>query len=294
MKVTGIVPAYDAPGAWLPVVVTAKNAVAFDARLDKTPGQCEGETWTHSRGVSQLCWVTLPKKAGRYTLTVRAQLTSGSSAALSQTVKAKGPVDEGIDAATRDQVQHCGNTSRDVWLTFDDKFLSERALHSMLKVLDEKNVRGRFFALGSWSREHPEMVKELTKAGHLVENHTDTHEPLNTLDDKGLQSQIDRGPNTKPTLLRPGYGAGAFTRRVADAARKDGQQVCYWTVDSQDWTGASADVMIQRVLKGDYMSPPARPGGNVLFHMTGKHTTQALPELIDRLRAEGMTLPALH
>lgn len=45
---------------------------------------------------------------------------------------------------------------------------------------------------------------------------------------------------------------------------------------------------------GDKRTPPVRAGGVVLLHMTGKHTPEALPQLIAAIRAAGLTLDPLR
>ena len=91
-------------------------------------------------------------------------------------------------------------------------------------------------------------------------------------------------------LLRPPYGAGAFTARIRKAAAQHGLQVCFWTVDTRDWAGASARTIVRRVLRGDSTTPPARKDGVVLMHMFGAHTVAALQPMIDGLRARHIKL----
>ena len=287
-------PQYDAPGALVPIIPTARGARSFDVSTAAGRGECTGATWSHAEGTSQQCWITLPRSGSSTSIRVRAHLRDGHDAVGTTTIEAKGPVTSAVDAATRDAILTCGNTTRDVWLTFDDGFLSRAAQQRVLRILQRENVQARFFATGQWSRANPRLTRELLRAGHLVENHTDTHEALNTLGDAALRSQIARGPATHPTLLRPGFGAGAFTTRVNAAATTQGQRVCYWDVDTADWSGVSAATITHRVLHGDRSTPPARPGSVVLMHMTSSQTDTALPDLIHGLRSEGLTLPRLR
>jgi len=292
-KVRIAVPQYDAPGSPVSVILTAPGAKGFDVAVAGRRGECVGETWRHAGGTSQRCWITLPTKRGTHTITAHARL-GGRHALGTTTIDAAGPNGGAVDAATRDRILTCGNTTRDVWLTFDDGFLSERTMRSMLTTLRRENVQARFFGMGQWARATPRMVEEIRAAGHLVENHTDTHESLNALDAATLRRQITRGPSTDATLLRPGFGAGAFTQRVTDEAARVGQRVCYWNVDTRDWSRPGVDKIVDRVLHGDSYTEPARPGSVILMHMTSTQTAEALPTLIHRLRDEGLTLPPLR
>jgi peptidoglycan/xylan/chitin deacetylase (PgdA/CDA1 family) len=115
--------------------------------------------------------------------------------------------------------------------------------------------------------------------------------------DQGTQVGIpgaDVSLNGRPKLLRPPYGAGAFDKRVHAAAAAKGQKVCYWTVDTRDWEGASAATIINRVRYGDASTPPAMGGGVVLMHLQGRNTGQALPGVISAVRAKGLKLEPLR
>lgn len=293
VHVTIAVPQYDAPGAPVQVIVTAAGAKDVDVAVDGNAGQCVGDMWTHRTGTSRRCWITLPTTPGTHTITARARLGDRYGVGTKK-IEAKGPNGGAVDAATRDRILTCGNTTRDVWLTFDDGFLEESTMRTMLTALRRENVQARFFAMGQWARANPRMVAAIRSEGHLIENHTDTHESLNEVDAATLRSQIERGPSSDATLLRPGFGAGAFTRRVTDEAARVGQDVCYWDVDTRDWSRPGVDAIIDRALRGDSYTPPAHPGSVILMHMTNPQTARALPGLIRSLRAEGLTLPPLH
>lgn len=303
--VTISAPGYDAPGALVMTVATARGGdvdaaaqrgdVRFEASVAGVAGTCEGPTWRHAQGVSQQCWLTLPSTPGAASIQVRAVLT-GTDGSVARTaagverIEAKGPVTTAVTGEQRRTIERCGNTTDEVWLTFDDGFLRRATMDSMVETLRDKGVRGRFFATGGWARANPSMVAGLRAAGHLVENHTLSHEPLSSQSEQSLRAQIAGGPAADPPrLLRPGYGAGAFASRVVAAAADQGLGTCYWTVDPRDWAGPTAPVLIDRVVHGDHRTPPLRAGGVVLMHMTGRHTAQALPGLIDAIRAQGLT-----
>ena len=298
-------PTQDAPGASILAVVTVQGAggddkVWFDVDLAGRGGECVGEQWTHAKGRSQTCWVVLPQEPGKHTLKAAARLTDPAGVTrqtgeATRDVTGKGPVTDTVPPAERDKILTCGNTSDEVWLTFDDGFNSDAAMNSTLQTLERENVKAHFFATGEWARTNPERVARLREAGHVVGNHTSTHEWLNTLDDDALRDQISGGPSPdQPQLMRPGFGAGAFSAKVSDVAGSLGYQVCFWTVDTRDWDGVSADGIVETAMTGTEITPPLRPGGIVLMHMTGRHTPEALPTLISRIRGAGMTLEPLR
>ncbi|MCA0438445.1 MAG: polysaccharide deacetylase family protein [Austwickia sp.] len=296
-------PDTDAPGALLPMVATLRGAAAeesaqFTIELDGQPGVCSGPQWRHATGLSQECWVTLPTRPGKAQVTASARVTSPGGVAIPATgkygVEATGPRARAVTDAERDRIRRCGNPTERVWLTFDDGFESMAALHATVDALTARHVRGRFFGTGDWARRNPQMLAEIRRQGHLIENHSGSHRWLNTLDDATLRAEIAAGPDAdEPRLLRPGYGGGVFTDRVGSAAAALGLGMCFWTVDPRDWAGPDADLILSRVLTGDDKTPPVRAGGVVLFHMTGAHTVEALPRVIDAIRAQGLELEGL-
>lgn len=293
----------DSPGAAIPLVATAHGTadderVQFHMALDGTPGSCEGPQWRHPTGVSQTCWVTLPRRRGSGPVTAYATLTSSRGTARTApgayAVRFEGPTTEPVTGADRERTTACAGEGGRVMLTFDDGFPSTAAMHAVLDVLRETKVKGRFFATGNWARTQPGMVAAIRAEGHLIENHSSTHAWLNRLEGTALDREIAGGPAAdSPKLLRPGYGAGSFSRRVHDAAKTHGLGVCFWTVDPRDWAGPSADTIVQRIMHGDEKTAPVAAGGVVLLHMTGRHTAAALPRVIAEIRSRGLVLDPL-
>ncbi len=178
-----------------------------------------------------------------------------------------------------DAEKHCYKSSNTVLLTFDDYGTSEE-VHEILNILKEKDTKGMFFLQGDWAGEHPELVRDIAKAGHITGNHTVTHKVLRG-ESEGIIRQEIAGGLPGPWLRPP---QGRYDKRVRAIAADLGYVICYWTIDSRDWTGASADEMRHTILT------ELHPGAVVLFHLHGAHTRELLPSLIDDIRAKGFTL----
>jgi peptidoglycan/xylan/chitin deacetylase (PgdA/CDA1 family) len=61
-----------------------------------------------------------------------------------------------------------------VALTFDDgpnPFWTTK----VLDLLDQYSIKANFFVLGKWVEEYPEIVKEISRRGHLIGNHSYSH-----------------------------------------------------------------------------------------------------------------------
>jgi peptidoglycan/xylan/chitin deacetylase (PgdA/CDA1 family) len=298
--------AFGSPGALIPAIVTLHGASRTTrARLTlATPGvrgTCVGVPWFNPvrRTLSRTCFAQMPASrapirlrgqavvAGSTTVTVR-----GSAA---RAYRPAGPATTGrVSVAQATAINRCGNTTRDVWLTFDDT-ISRAQADRLLPVLARYRVRARFFLLGSWDREHPGLRARLVRAGHVVLNHSDTHPALTAVSNSQVRRQIARGLRTAghPRVLRPPYGAGAFTARLATLARQQGHTVCRWTTDTFDWQRPGAAVMAERLRYGDALTAPVGPGGVVLLHSSHASTISAVPVLIRTIRSMGLRLDRL-
>lgn len=194
-------------------------------------------------------------------------------------------------STTRSAITDCQNNTGHGLLTYDDG-ISPNQIDTLLSTLKAKNVRAIFFFTGAYARSNPTVMKKIVAAGMLLGNHSSSHPSLTSLSDAGIRSQIANGvqSTTSPKLLRPPYGNGAFTTRLLTVARGMGYGLCYWTVDTMDWSASatrSASQLVNRVRYGDQYSPRVGPGGVVLMHGTGRYSVAATPGVIDAMRANG-------
>lgn len=294
------VPSYDSPGARVPLILTligAPAGLAPEALTAKASGEASvvecGLSWRNPdlRSLSRSCQVLMPAAVG--TTTVTAEAVWRTEAGARQSVRAepsslrgKGPGSGPVSAADAARIADCGNSSDDVWLTFDDYVPSLDTARSLVSVLERNKARGRFFL----NRVAPAAREILESAGHVVTNHTRDHVALSDLSDAQIAEQVRGGPATTRSevkLLRPPYGAGSWSSRVVDAVAAEGHATCRWTVDTADYTGRSAERMAGAVRWGDFYSPPAEAGGVILMH--ANHFTPAkLQAVIDAVRARGL------
>lgn len=154
-------------------------------------------------------------------------------------------------------------------LTFDDCGTPE-AIRGILDILAQRGLHAIFFPTGLCRDQYPWLVPTLVAAGHRVCNHTYSHPDLTRLSDAAVASEIQRGVSVNCDLFRPPYGALDRSGRIVRIAASLGYRIQLWDVDTRDWAGTPADVMVAMI--------HAR-GGVVLFHMHGIHTLEALTKL---------------
>ncbi len=160
---------------------------------------------------------------------------------------------------------------------------------SILETLRENEMKTTFFLTGFWVEKHPEMVKKIHEEGHEIGNHTYTHPHLNNLTEEQIQTELERVGNMileltgeQPDLFRPPFGE--YSNKVIRAAKACGYRTIQWSIDSLDWKEMGLESMVKRVTEN------LHPGAIVLFHNNGKHTAEALPEIIAYTFEQGYTI----
>ena len=170
-------------------------------------------------------------------------------------------------------------------LTFDCAWGVD-ATDAILAHLEEAGVRVTFFAVQFWVERYPDYVKKIDAAGHELGTHGATHSYMSRLSEGEIRAELTASSQAiavqtqKPvTLFRPPYGD--YNDRLIDVANDMGLLPVQWDVDSLDWKDLSAAEIVSRVV------PRVRSGSIILCHNNGLHTAEALPAMIDALRAKG-------
>jgi len=187
-------------------------------------------------------------------------------------------------------------------LTFDDG-PDPRWTPDVLEVLRRERVHGTFFMVGSQAARHPDIVREVERAGNEIGNHTFTHAGLSTGPawlrhvQVGLTEAVLLGiTGHYSRFIRPPYSAtsDAITPRTERAlAKVAGTRyiIALADYDSHDWEKPGVAQIIRNA------TPPAGHGGVIMFHDGGgdRHqTVAALSLIIAKLRAQGYSFVPLR
>jgi polysaccharide deacetylase family sporulation protein PdaB len=173
-------------------------------------------------------------------------------------------------------------------LTFDISW-GEHRVGPILDILQEKGVRkATFFLSSSWAQSHPDLVQKIVDAGFEIGSHGHKHDHYSRLTDQEIREQIRTSDAilsklTGRTLNLIRLPNGDFDQRVLRIADELGYRAIQWDTDSKDWTNPGTDQIIQTVVS------QAHPGDIILMHASDsvKQTHEALPVIIDGLRAKG-------
>ena len=184
--------------------------------------------------------------------------------------------------------KHVKATERDlkgkklVALTFDDG-PSPSTTPTLLNILSEKNTLATFFMLGFMANNSPDIVKRAEREGHEIASHTMYHQNLVWLSPTDIGNDINEAKSTfsnilghTPVLTRPPYG------NLNDAVRSSaGTPLILWSVDTRDWESHDASAIVSTALS------QVHDGAIILMHDIYSTSVDAVPNLIDSLRAEG-------
>jgi len=173
-----------------------------------------------------------------------------------------------------------------VALTFDDDLVPDTA--KLLDILEARKVPATFFVTGRSVIAQPGLARRIVSGGSELGNHTYDHTDLAQIDDVdqiraeilGTRRAIFAATGTATELFRP--PGGVLTTEAEKAIAGSGQKLIMWSVSVGDYLpGKRAADIVRGVVRG------ASPGGIILLHNAPAATIQALPSIIDQLRAKG-------
>jgi len=182
--------------------------------------------------------------------------------------------------------------AREVAITFDDG--PDEKTEQILDMLKEAGFKASFFCIGQKMEKHPRLTQRIVDDGHLLGNHTWSHDSMFPL---FLPARINQELVRTNTLIeqhtgqanlffRPPYGV--TNPFVSRGIRGIFKKVIGWNVRSLDTTNRSKEQVLRRITKN------LQPGQIILLHDTSQFVVQILHELIIYLKQEGYTSVALH
>ncbi len=156
----------------------------------------------------------------------------------------------------------------------------------LIDILKEYDAKATFFVVGEWVDKYPDAVKMLHDAGHDVMNHSDTHQYMTKLENDRLikevencSDKIEKVTKVRPNLFRAPYGD--YNGKVVKKLASMGYYTIQWDVDSLDWKDLTANDIYNRVIQR------TKNGSIILFHNAAKHTPEALPKILEKLKNDG-------
>ncbi|WP_429699524.1 delta-lactam-biosynthetic de-N-acetylase [Alteribacter keqinensis] len=191
---------------------------------------------------------------------------------------------------------YIGDTSKkEIYLTFDNGY-ENGYTKKVLDVLKEKEVPATFFVTGHYLNTERELIQRMLKEGHIVGNHSYHHPSLPEVDDARVKRELENlkdlytevTGDSRMQYLRP--PRGTFSERSLALSQQLGYTNVFWSFAYVDW-----EVNRQKGWKYAYDSIMRRihPGAIMLLHSVSSDNAEALPKVIDDLRAQGYEFKSL-
>src|SRR5665213_1331955 len=190
-----------------------------------------------------------------------------------------------------------------VALTFDDG-PDGRYTPKILDILKAKQAKATFFVIGQNMQAKPELVEREVREGQMVGNHTWTHPNIGAtpvaqtdLELNTTQRLFEVITGRSMRLFRPPYFGDAEPSTPNEVrpllmAQGLGYLIVGLRIDPDDWKKPDPRLIVERTLARLADTGP-HAGQVVLLHDAGgdrSRTVEALPALIDALRAHGYRL----
>jgi cellulose synthase/poly-beta-1,6-N-acetylglucosamine synthase-like glycosyltransferase/peptidoglycan/xylan/chitin deacetylase (PgdA/CDA1 family) len=206
-------------------------------------------------------------------------------------------------------IQQYGYHPNEVALSFDDGPDPDWT-PKMLDILKQKNAKATFMMIGAEAQENVGLMKRVMREGHEIGNHTYTHPDISEISTEQLDLELKLTERlfasklgVQPLYFRPPYDIDEEPDTDDEAAPVERIQQAGYTIignkiDTSDWDEhprRSPEEMIRTVFYWlDLMkTKPQFRGSIILLHDGGgdrQATVDALPVLIDTLRAHGYTI----
>jgi peptidoglycan/xylan/chitin deacetylase (PgdA/CDA1 family) len=184
---------------------------------------------------------------------------------------------------------------REVSLNFDDGPDPE-VTPQVLDLLDRHQAKASFFCIGEKAAAHPEIVKEIARRGHSVENHSHRHPHAFAFYGlRGLRREVDAAQSviSRITGRAPGFfraPAGFRSPLLDPVLASRGLRYVSWTRRGFDTVDGNAPAVLGRLTRG------LVAGDVLLLHDGGPARTPdgkpvvlaVLPVLLERLAAAGL------
>ncbi|MFH8468776.1 bifunctional polysaccharide deacetylase/glycosyltransferase family 2 protein [Streptomyces sp. NPDC017991] len=199
------------------------------------------------------------------------------------------------------EAQSLSVPEKTIALTFDDG-PNPTYTPQILKILQDNDVPGTFFLVGSMVSRYPSIVNDLVDQGNEVGIHTFTHVDLSYQSNTRIEREMDQtqlalagAAGITTTLFRAPYSSETdaidnYSWPVYKKLGAEGYTSVFVDTDSDDWKRPG----VAKIIK--WATPSKNKGASVLFHDAGgerSQTVKALGTYIKKMKAKGYTFTTI-
>jgi peptidoglycan-N-acetylglucosamine deacetylase len=181
-------------------------------------------------------------------------------------------------------------TDKEVVLTFDDGPWPGNT-PAVLKTLADECTKAVFFAIGKHATYHPEILRQVAAAGHAVGAHTWSHVNLNSkkLSEQQVKDELEKGFSAVKLALgqppSPFFRFPQLQHNPAAMTYLASRNIAMFSCDLDSFDFRAKDAM--QIVNTTMTKLDKQGKGIILMHDFQKHTAEALPMLLARLKAGG-------
>lgn len=183
-----------------------------------------------------------------------------------------------------------------LYLTFDCGYENGNT-PQILDALKKHGAKAAFFAVGTYIKSEPELIRRMTEEGHIVGNHTWHHPDLSQMSDMAaFQKELTDVEDVyrqatgqeMPRFLRPPQGR--YSSESLQRTKELGYKTIFWSLAYEDW---NQDDQPSREEALDILTRRIHPGAIVLLHNTSSTNAAILDELLTKWEEMGYEFRAL-
>ena len=176
-----------------------------------------------------------------------------------------------------------------LYLTFDAGY-ENGYTDDILDILQKHRVPAAFFVTGDYLSRAADLVRRMTREGHIVGNHTLSHPDMTTLSPEQFHGELtgaeeryfDITGQTMPKYYRPPQGI--YDERTLQLAREKGYRTVFWSLAYADWDNEAQPDPEAAVEK---LNSRIHDGAVILLHATSKTNAQILDRLLTGWKEQG-------
>ena len=189
------------------------------------------------------------------------------------------------------------NSAKIAYLTFDDGPNSNTA--QILDILQKYEAKATFFMVEPKIWKFEEEVQRMVTENHTIASHSVTHDknkvyhsPESLLNEMNVtRATLFSVTGIDSRLIRVPYGSKPYlTKDYRDLLASNNLQVWDWNVDSNDWKYSTEKII--STVKYQVANQKQKNRAPVILFHNSSSTVEALPEIIEFLKAEGYVLEA--
>ena len=181
---------------------------------------------------------------------------------------------------------------REISLTFDDG-PDPAVTPRVLELLDRYQAKASFFCIGENAAAQPELVREIARRGHSVENHSYHHRlAFAFFGISKLKREVDAAQATVASITgRPPVffraPAGFRSPFLDSVLAPRGLRYVSWTRRGFDAVSADPRGILSRLTRG------LAAGDVLLMHDSAPAVLAVLPELLEKISEQGLKAVSL-